>query len=114
MIFFTASVDALAGLMIETTMLLPLALVCCAHLAARGELAFTSYSRSVDVLLVLAGVVTAVPLLLFVSAARRLRLATLGLVNYVVPSMHLLLAVFAFGERFTRVQGVGFGCIWVA
>jgi chloramphenicol-sensitive protein RarD len=108
------NVDARTGLTIETTILLPFALIYLAYLSARGELVFASTSRSLDALLALAGVITAVPLLLFVSAARRLRLTTLGFLQYIVPSMHFLLAVVAYGEAFARVHAVSFGCIWTA
>lgn len=108
------NVDARTGLTIETTMLLPFALIYLAHLSARGALVFASTSRSLDALLALAGVITAVPLLLFVSAARRLRLTTLGFFQYIVPSMHFLLAVIVFGEAFTQVHMISFGCIWTA
>ncbi|UCE59479.1 MAG: EamA family transporter RarD [Phycisphaerales bacterium] len=110
----STNVDARAGLTIETTMLLPFALLYLAHLSAEGELVFASTSRSLDALLALAGVITAVPLLLFVSAARRLRLTTVGFLNYIVPSMHFLLAVIAFDEAFTQVHMISFGCIWTA
>jgi len=63
---------------------------------------------------VLAGVVTAAPLLCFTSAARRLPLATLGFLQYLAPSGHFLLAVLVYGETLTTAHLVTFGCIWVA
>ena len=58
--------------------------------------------------------ITALPLLWFNAAARRLRLATLGFLQYLAPTGHFLLAVALYGEPFTRVHLVAFGCIWTA
>ena len=63
-------------------------------------------------MLVAAGLVTATPLILFAQAARRLRLASVGLFQYIVPTAQMLLAVFAFGEPFTAGHAVTFSCIW--
>jgi chloramphenicol-sensitive protein RarD len=68
----------------------------------------------VATLLAGAGVVTALPLIWFASAARRLRLVTVGLFQYIAPSLALVIAVFAYGEPFTPAHGVAFGCIWTA
>ena len=57
---------------------------------------------------------TALPLLLFGGAARRLQLSTLGLLQYTVPTGHFLLAVFVFGELFTSAHAITFGAIWLA
>jgi len=65
-------------------------------------------------LLMAAGVITATPLLWFTQAARRLRLATLGFLQYLAPTGHFLLAVLAYGEQFTQVHAIAFGCIWAA
>jgi chloramphenicol-sensitive protein RarD len=59
-------------------------------------------------------VITALPLIWFAEGARRLRLATLGFLQYLAPSFQLLLAVVAFGEPFTHDHAVSFGLIWVA
>jgi chloramphenicol-sensitive protein RarD len=109
-----APVGAVVGLTIETGILFPLAvayLVWAAH-AHRG--AFLSVDRRTDVLLVLAGPVTAVPLLFFAGAARRLRLSTLGFLQYFSPTLQFILALTLFGEPFTFARGVAFACIWVA
>ncbi len=65
-------------------------------------------------LLALAGPVTALPLLWFASAARRLRLSTLGIFQYLAPTLALLVAVFLYGERFTRAHAIAFLLIWSA
>ena len=60
------------------------------------------------------GPVTAIPLLLFAAGARRIRLATLGLLQYLAPSLQLVLGVWLFHERFTPMRFVGFCLIWAA
>lgn len=107
-------VDALIGLTVETTLLLPLAIGYLAYLVANGRCTFGTTSRTTDVLLGLCGVVTAVPLLWFTNAARRLRLATLGFLQYIAPTLQFLLAVALYREKFTRVHMVAFGTIWAA
>mgnify|MGYP000175685515 CR=1 FL=1 len=67
-----------------------------------------------DLLLVLAGLVTVLPLVWFNVAARNLRLSTVGFFQYIAPSMTFLLSVFLYGEAFTQGHAVAFGCIWFA
>ena len=81
---------------------------------AAGRLAFLHRDAGLDLLLVAAGPITALPLLWFANAARRLRLATVGFLQYLSPSLQFLLAVTAFGEQFTAAHRVAFGCIWTA
>lgn len=106
-----APVDALSGLLIETLLLAPAALLFAVYLGATGEARFGG-DVSVSLLLVSAGAVTAIPLLMFAAAAKRLRFATLGLLQYVAPTMQFLLAVFAFGEALTPAHLVAFALIW--
>jgi chloramphenicol-sensitive protein RarD len=67
-----------------------------------------------DLVIVTAGAVTALPLLWFAEGARRMRLSTIGLFQYLAPTLQLLLGVFLYGEPFTRAHAVTFTCIWVA
>lgn len=106
-------VDSATGLLVETLLLAPLALGWLAWLYAHGDAAFLRSDVRTDLLLIGAGVVTVVPLVLFTTAARRLRLGTLGLVQYITPTAHLLSGVFLYGEVFTRADAVTFACIWV-
>jgi chloramphenicol-sensitive protein RarD len=106
-----ARVDAVAGLFSETALLTPLALALLLTLAARGE-GHLGAAPATTALLVAAGLVTALPLIWFALAVHRLRLSTLGLLQYVAPTMQFSTAVFVFGERFTAAHGVAFGCIW--
>jgi chloramphenicol-sensitive protein RarD len=108
------AVDSLEGLMIETALLTPLALAWLAFLAARGAAAFGNVSISTDALLILGGAVTAIPLLMFTAAARRLPYSTLGFLQYVAPSLQFLLAVLIFNEPLTTAHLVCFAAIWAA
>jgi len=110
----TVAVGAVAGLAIETMLLAPVAVAYLAWLQRAGELRFGSGDLSLDVLLMLAGVVTTVPLLCFTQAARLLPLSTLGFLQYLAPTMHFTLAVLAYGEPFHGHDLVTFGCIWAA
>jgi chloramphenicol-sensitive protein RarD len=62
----------------------------------------------------MAGAITALPLLLFVGAARRIRLSTLGLLQYIVPTGHFLIAVYVYGEPLSHIRVATFFCIWIA
>lgn len=108
----TTAVAAAPGLFVETLLLAPLAVGFLLWLGDAGT--FGRVSLRWDVLLVAAGLVTALPLILFAQAARRLRLASVGLFQYITPTCQMLLAVFAFGEAFTVDHAVTFGCIWLA
>jgi chloramphenicol-sensitive protein RarD len=107
------AVDAVAGLLAEVLVLAPLALGWLGWLAWRGAGHFTA-APHVTALLVLTGVVTAVPLMLFAVGVRRLTLATVGLLAYLNPTTQFSLAVWRFGETFTVAHAVAFGCIWAS
>jgi chloramphenicol-sensitive protein RarD len=106
-------VDAVAGLFVETLILAPAAGGWLAWLARAGTGHFAAGGRQA-LLLAAAGAVTAVPLIWFALGVQRLRLATVGLLQYISPSMQFAVAVFAFGETFTAAHGLAFGCIWVS
>lgn len=106
-----APVESLEGLSIETILLAPVAALYLGWLSMRGELAFGT-GEQISLLLAFGGVVTAVPLLLFAAAARRLRYSTLGLLQYLAPTIQFLLAVFAYGEPLTAAHIVCFVLIW--
>lgn len=109
-----APVDSLEGLSVETALLTPLAAGWLVWLHFQGELGFGDFGLEVDALLVLGGAVTAIPLLLFTAAARRLPYSTLGFLQYIAPSLQFLLAVLAFEEPLTAAHVVCFGAIWTA
>ena len=109
-----APVDALPGLVVETWMLLPLALVWLL-LFADGPSAHLDFWSSPQALwLAAAGPITLVPLVCFNAAARHLPYATLGFLQYIAPTLVLLQAVLLFGERLDSTRLVAFGCIWLA
>ena len=105
------AIDALGGLTVETLLLFPASAAWLVYLGAHGQGTLGSDQRT-DLLLMFAGVVTAVPLLLFASAARRLRYATVGLLQYIGPTLSFLQAVLLFGERLRPVQFATFVLIW--
>lgn len=106
----TIAVPALAGLLVETVWLIPLAL---AYLLIQGGGEALHAGSGTLALLALAGPVTAVPLALFAYGARRLRLSTIGLMMYMNPTVQMVVAVFALGETFTPAHAVTFGAIWI-
>lgn len=105
---------ALFGLTLETGILLLPALVYLLVLEGDGRGAFQHSSTLIDVLLVGCGLVTAVPLLLFASAAQRIPLALLGVLQYIGPTLQFLLAILIYHEPFTLDKLIGFAIIWTA
>ncbi len=109
-----AGVTAIEGLAIETALLLPLAGGYMIYRANAGTLSFGHVSPALDAWLLAAGPLTAAPLLLFAAAVRRLRLATVGLLQYISPSMQFALAIFLYHEPFDQKRLVAFVLIWIA
>lgn len=109
-----APVDSLEGLSVETALLAPFAIGWLVWLDRAGTGGFGHFGLGTDVLLMLGGAITAVPLLLFTAAARRLPYSTLGFLQYLAPTLQFLLAVLAFGEPFTTSHLVCFAAIWTA
>jgi chloramphenicol-sensitive protein RarD len=108
-----APVDAVPGLSIETALLFPLAAAWLAWGVGSGAPSF-GVSGSQFALLALAGVVSTTPLLLFTGAARRLRYSTLGMLQFIAPTLQFLIAVLLYGEPLTEAHAVAFGAIWIA
>jgi chloramphenicol-sensitive protein RarD len=106
-------VDSLEGLAVETAILTPIALgwIWWMNAGASGGLGM---SGTTTLLLVLAGAITAIPLLLFNAAAKRLPYSTLGFLQYIAPSIQFLLAVLVFGEQLTTAHIICFAAIWTA
>ena len=105
-------IDSITGLTVEALLLAPVAGVWLALMAMRGDAVFLRAGLRIDLLLIGSGMITILPLLLFVTAARRLRLTTLGLLQYIAPTGHFLVGVYLYGEAFTTADAVTFGCIW--
>lgn len=108
------TVAAVPGLAVETLVLAPFALGYLAFLTTAGTLAFGHHGPWHVVALVASGVVTAVPLLLFGTAARRLPLSTVGLLQYIAPTLQFLIGVVVLGEHMPPARWWGFGLVWVA
>jgi chloramphenicol-sensitive protein RarD len=109
-----APLGALEGLALETMILAPPALALLAFAAARGESSFPADSTLVNTMLIGIGPVTAIPLLLFAAGARRIRMSTLGLLQYIGPTIQFVLGVWLFNEPFSGLRIVGFLLIWAA
>lgn len=110
----TAQLNALEGLSLEMALL---SLPALAYLLLSGDPASPSLLAGeplITMLLLGTGVITAIPLLAFAAAARRLTLTSLGLMQYMAPTLQFLLAVFLYGEAFTRDRAIGFALIWMA
>jgi chloramphenicol-sensitive protein RarD len=108
-----ALVDAIAGLAIETAVLVPLAIGWLVWGLASGAPSFGSTDAETGLLL-LAGIVSTIPVLLFTAAARRLPYSTLGMLQFLAPTLQFLLAVWLYGEPFGTAHTIAFGAIWTA
>ena len=108
------AVEALAGFTFEVGILAPVAAGYLLWLAATGRGAFARAAPDLDLLLLGSGLVTALPLVWFAAAARKLPLTTIGLLQFTAPSAAFLLGVFVYGEPFGAAQAACFGCIWLA
>lgn len=110
----TAPLAALEGLTLETALLVAPATAYLWMLHGDGRGAFLRLDPATSVMLAGGGVVTVVPLLLFASAVRRVPLSVMGVLQYIAPTIQLLLGVLVFREPFSRSQMVGFSLVWLA
>lgn len=108
----TAALGALEGLSLETALMFPLAFAYLAWLLIQGESSFPAASLTTQALLMAGGPITAIPLLMFAAGARRISLSLLGLMQYITPTLQLLLAVWLYHEPFSGARLAGFGLIW--
>lgn len=119
-----APVPPVVGFAVEMTVLAPPALALVAWLVAQREaqLPFSVWEEAVsresplawDAVVAASGLITAAPLLCFNAAAKRLPLVMVGILQYIAPSIALVLAIGVYGEQFGRAQAAAFGCVWVA
>ena len=107
-------IGAITSITIETIVISPIALMYLAYIEQQGIGHFGSSSWGISGALLGSGVVTAIPLILFAKGANRLPLAMLGFVQYVSPTISLLVGVFLFNEAFTMIHFLSFGFIWLA
>jgi chloramphenicol-sensitive protein RarD len=108
----TALLGPLEGLTLEALLLFPLAFGYFVYLSWNGHNAFLSAPASTQWLLLAAGPITAIPLLLFAAGARRIPLSLMGLLQYLSPTLQLLLGVWLYHEPFGSARMAGFAVIW--
>jgi chloramphenicol-sensitive protein RarD len=109
-----AAAEALVGLFVETLLMSPLALVYLAYLARQGTGVFGWHDVTNSVQLMVGGIVTTIPLVCFGAAVRRLKMTTIGFLQFLAPTLQLAVAVLAFGELFTAAHLLAFSLIWIA
>jgi chloramphenicol-sensitive protein RarD len=109
-----APLGSLYGLTLETGILFLPALAYLSAVEVNRTGAFLHEGAITDALLVGAGVVTTIPLLMFASAAKRIPLTMIGILQYIAPTLQFLLGVFLYKEPFDRAHFIGFGIVWVA
>jgi chloramphenicol-sensitive protein RarD len=110
----TASLGALEGLTLETLLLAPLALLGLGLAASQGHSDFAAAALPLQLLLMAAGPLTAIPLLLFAAGARRIPMTVLGMLQYLGPTLQLMLGVWLYHEPFAGARAQGFVLIWLA
>jgi len=109
----TVSIDALPGLAVETILLVPFAAGYLIWCEVHGIGALGHQSGRVDALLLAGGVVTSIPLFLFSYGARRVPYSTIGVIQFIAPSLQLLCGLVVFGEPFESARATGFVLIWL-
>ncbi|WP_456276680.1 EamA family transporter RarD [Bacillus sp. AK128] len=107
-------VDSILGLLLETLFVLPFALLFLAYLGVNGQHSFSAGTIQQDLLLLGSGIATALPLLWFGIGAQKIPLYMIGFLQYIAPSISLLIGVLMYGELFTKDHIVTFTCIWTA
>lgn len=110
----TASLGALEGLTLETLVMLPLSALFLLLPESGSSHAFVNAGINTSLLLIAAGPVTAIPLLLFAYGARRIPLSLVGILQYIGPTIQLLLGIYLYNEAFSSTKFIGYGLIWCA
>jgi chloramphenicol-sensitive protein RarD len=110
----TAPLGSIEGLTIETSLMFLPALFYLIYLAANGTGTFGSAGLPTSLLLAGAGLATAIPLILFTKGARAVPLSTLGVLQYIAPTLQFLVGVLIFREGFSHTQTIGFTIVWTA
>lgn len=105
-------VNALTSIMLETLLISPLAIGYLLHLSSNGGNSYESCGAGTLALLMGAGAVTATPLILFTNCAKLLPLKMVGFMQYIAPTISLLIGIFMYNEAFTFTHVIAFGCIW--
>lgn len=110
----TIPLDAIRGLTIETLFILPFAFIYYVYLLVSNRAILFQDSLQTDVLLILTGVATAVPLVLFAKGAQRIPLYMIGFLQYIAPTCMLFLGILKYGETFNSIDLLSFSLIWLA
>jgi chloramphenicol-sensitive protein RarD len=107
-------VDSILGLLLETLFVLPFAILFLAYLGVNDQHSFSTGSIKNDLFLLGSGIATALPLLWFGIGAQKIPLYMVGFLQYIAPTISLILGVLMYGETFTKDHVVTFTCIWIA
>lgn len=110
----TIKLQALRGLALETLFVMPAAIAYYVYLFVTDQAAFLHMGTKTDILIILSGVATALPLVLFAMGAQRIPLYLIGFLQYIAPTSMLILGVFVYGEAFDMVSLLSFSLIWAA
>ncbi|MDP4162020.1 MAG: EamA family transporter RarD [Bacillota bacterium] len=108
------NVESAVGLTLETMVVTPIAAIYLVYLFSKGTNSFLSAPWETDALLIGAGAATAVPLLYFAKGAQKIPLSMLGFLQYIAPTLTLILGIFVYGEQFSMLQLIAFIFIWSA
>ncbi len=109
-----APLGSLYGLVLETALVFPIALIYLGFVQATGTGAFLHQGTLTDILLIGTGAVTSIPLLMFASAARQIPLTMIGVLQYIAPTLQFLIGVFLYHEPFDQSHLIGFSLVWLA
>jgi len=110
----TAALGSLAGLSLEMMILFLPAVSILLYLESAGAAHFGSDGPAINGLLIFTGLATTLPLLLFAYGAQRVRLSTIGILQYIAPTLQFLLGIYLYHESFTTTRLIGFICVWTA
>ena len=107
-------IDSYNGLLFEALVVFPLAIIYLGFLQQSAELVFTTRGWAFDLLIILSGIVTLLPLVFFATSVKHIKLSTVGFIQYLAPTTSFLLAVFMFNEPFSMGRLISFVMIWTA
>lgn len=110
----TAGIEAMPALSIETLILTPIAAIFIGYKMILGSGALFAGPNFIDIMFILSGVATTLPLYWFAKGAQRIPLSSVGFMQYIGPSIMLIIGIVMYGERFKQEQAIAFGLIWIA
>ncbi|MFT5112786.1 MAG: chloramphenicol-sensitive protein RarD [Parasphingorhabdus sp.] len=107
-------IDAITGLLVETLLVMPLALAWLGYIYADRTSSFSNLSLQTDILLIGGGIITALPLMLFVAGTKHLQLSSIGILFYLTPSIQFIIGWQIYQEPLNQANVIAFSCIWTA